>query len=82
VAKTSADLGDLLTQARITNKLLVLELRERVGQKELVKLLMNTGATDQEIADVLGTSAATVAVTKARLRKNPGPDKPAPGKKK
>ena len=64
-----AGLSDLLMQARITNKLLVLQVREKVPQKDLVRLLMGTGATDQEVADALGTTPATVAVTKVRIRK-------------
>lgn len=61
--------ADLHTQMKITNRLLAAQLRERLQQKDLVALLVTTGATDQEIADVLDTSAATVSVTKGRLKK-------------
>jgi DNA-binding CsgD family transcriptional regulator len=65
----SVGLADLHMQAKITNKLLAAQLKERVQQKDLILLLMSTGASDQEIADVLGTTAATVSVTKARIKK-------------
>ncbi len=65
----SIGLADLHMQAKITNKLLAAQLKERLQQNELILLLMTTGATDQEIADVLGTTAATVSVTKGRIKK-------------
>lgn len=64
-----AGLEDLLTQARITNRLLAAGLRDSMKQKDLVALLASTGASDQEIADVLDTTKGTVAATKARLKK-------------
>lgn len=69
MAKGSAGFEELLTQARLTNRLLAAQLRDRMSQKDLVKLLMSTGATDKEIADVLDTSPGTVSVTKQRLKK-------------
>lgn len=60
---------DLHTQLKIISKLMAAQLRERLQQKDLVRLLMTTGASDQEIADVLGTTAATVSMTKVRLKK-------------
>lgn len=66
--RTSATMDDLLTQATITNRLLAAQLRQQMNQQELVGLLMSTGATDREIADVLDTTPATVAVAKGRLR--------------
>src|SRR5262245_59495055 len=65
----SIGFAELHTQLRITNKLLAAQLRDKCAQKDMVRLLMNTGASDQDIADVLGTTAATVSVTKGRLRK-------------
>ena len=38
-------------------------------QNELIALLVGTGATHQEIADVLDTTAGTVGTTISRLRK-------------
>lgn len=64
----SIGLTDLHTQMKITNRLLAAGLRERMKQNELVQLLDGTGATNQEIADVLVTTAATVAVTRQRSR--------------
>ena len=65
---------ELVTQARITNRLLAAQLRETMSQQDLVRLLLGTGASNQDIADVLNTTAATVATTIQRLRKK------APGK--
>lgn len=66
---SSAGFAELLTQARITNRLLAAQLRETVSQQDLVRLLLGTGASNQDIADVLNTTAATVATTVQRLRK-------------
>ncbi len=73
----SATMDDLLKQAKTTNRLLAAQLKSQMSQMELVKLLATTGLTAREIADVLNTSAPTVAVTLQRLRrkegKTPGP---------
>ena len=53
------------------NKLLAAQLRGRMAQQELVALLLPTGATHQEIGDILGTSADTVEATKRYLKKHP-----------
>jgi DNA-binding CsgD family transcriptional regulator len=65
----SAGFSELLTQARITNRLLAAQLRETMSQQDLVRLLMGTGASNQDIADVLNTTSATVATTVQRLRR-------------
>jgi DNA-binding CsgD family transcriptional regulator len=65
----SASLDDLLKQAKTTNRLLAAQLKSQMSQTDLVKLLMSTELTNQELADVLDTTAATVAVTLQRLRK-------------
>jgi DNA-directed RNA polymerase specialized sigma24 family protein len=59
----------LYTQLRVTNKLLAAQLRDKLKQVDLIGLLSTTGASDGEIADILGTTPATVSVTKAKLRK-------------
>jgi DNA-binding CsgD family transcriptional regulator len=64
----SATMDDLLKQAKTTNRLLAAQLKSQMSQMELVKLLATTGLTAREIADVLDTTAATVAVTLQRLR--------------
>jgi DNA-binding NarL/FixJ family response regulator len=56
-------------QARITNRLLAAQLKATTGQQDLVRLLASTGASNQEIADVLDTTAATVATTLQRIKK-------------
>jgi DNA-binding CsgD family transcriptional regulator len=68
----SANMEDLLKQAKTTNRLLAAQLKSQMSQMELVKLLATTGLTAREIADVLNTSPATVAVTLQRLRNKPG----------
>lgn len=64
-----ADFGQLLTQAKITNRLLAAQLKDRMKQNELIILLASTGATHAEIADVLDTTAGTVKVALQRSRK-------------
>lgn len=66
---TSIGFADLLTQMKITNRLLQAQLKATMSQQELVALLASPGATHQEIADVLGTTAATISVTLQRLKK-------------
>jgi DNA-binding CsgD family transcriptional regulator len=66
---TSAGFPELLTQARIANRLLAAQLRETMSQQDLVRLLIGTGASNQDIADVLNTTPATVATTVQRLRR-------------
>jgi DNA-binding CsgD family transcriptional regulator len=68
----SATMDDLLKQAKTTNRLLAAQLKSQMSQMELVKLLATTGLTAREIADVLDTTAATVAVTLQRLRHKAG----------
>ena len=63
-----ATIDDLLRQAKTTNRLLAAQLKSQMSQMELVKLLATTGLTAREIADVLDTTAPTVAVTLVRLR--------------
>ncbi len=64
----SASMDDLLKQAKTTNRLLAAQLKSQMSQMELVKLLSTTELTAKEIADVLDTTAPTVAVTLQRLR--------------
>jgi DNA-directed RNA polymerase specialized sigma24 family protein len=61
-------MDDLLKQAKTTNRLLAAQLKSQMSQMDLVKLLANTGLTAREIAEVLDTTAPTVAVTLQRLR--------------
>jgi DNA-binding CsgD family transcriptional regulator len=68
----SATMDDLLKQVKTTNRLLAAQLKSQMSQMELVKLLATTGLTAREIADVLDTTAATVAVTLQRLRQKAG----------
>jgi DNA-binding CsgD family transcriptional regulator len=59
----------LIRQTTMTNVLLAAGLRQHMSQMDIVALLKGTGASLQEIAEVLGTSYATIAVTTQRLRK-------------
>ena len=65
----SVGFSELLVQMRITNRLLVAQLKGTMKQNELIALLWTTGASAQEIADVLDTTAATVQVTIHRQKK-------------
>jgi hypothetical protein len=65
--KRQAELADLLTQLKMTNRLLIMQLRQqKVPQNELVLLLSDIGASNQEVADVLGTTADVVRITVKR----------------
>jgi CTP:molybdopterin cytidylyltransferase MocA len=59
----------LVRQTTMTNVLLAAGLRQHMSQMDIVALLKGTNATLQEIAEVLGTSYAVVAVTSQRLSK-------------
>lgn len=43
-SRGNANLGDLLIQMKITNRLLAAQLRAQMKQQELVQLLMSTDA--------------------------------------
>jgi DNA-binding MarR family transcriptional regulator len=60
---------ELHTQLKITNRLLVAELKGKMEQNQIIALLASTGASHQEIADVLDTTSATVSTTLQRLKK-------------
>jgi DNA-binding CsgD family transcriptional regulator len=67
--ETAVGFGELLTQMRITNRLLAAGLKASMKQVELISLLASTGASNKEIADVLDTTPATVNVAVQRLKK-------------
>lgn len=67
----TATLDDLLVQLRISNRLLAAQLRGSMKQNELVVLLSSVGATEQEIADTLDTTAGTVHTTIQRHKRKP-----------
>ena len=64
-----ATFDDLLVQLKMLNRLTAAQLRDNFKQNEFVKLLASTGASNQEIADVLDTTANSVRVTLQRLAK-------------
>jgi DNA-directed RNA polymerase specialized sigma24 family protein len=64
----NADIADLVMQARITNRLLAASLKTTIKQQELISLLAGTGASAADIADVLNTTAGTVAVALHRQK--------------
>jgi hypothetical protein len=59
----------LVVQVKITNSLLAAQLLQHMTQQEVIGLLKGVGASLQDIADILGTSYASVAVASQRLRK-------------
>jgi DNA-binding CsgD family transcriptional regulator len=61
-------MDDLLKQAKTTNRLLAAQLKSQMTQMDLVRLLATTGLTAKEVAEVLDTTANTVAVTLQRLK--------------
>lgn len=66
---TDAQIADVVTQLRISNRLLAAQLRTTMTQSELISLLASTGATNHEIAIILGTTSATVSNALVRKRK-------------
>lgn len=66
---TTVGFPELLTQMKITNRLLAAQLKGSMSQQELVALLASTGATQQEIATVLDTTPATINTAMQRLKK-------------
>ena len=72
---TAAGLEDVLLQLKITNRLLAQQLRRMAGeamtQQEIVKLLASTGASTQQVAEILDTSSNTVRKAQMRLAKTP-----------
>lgn len=71
MAKGNQDIGlaDLHMQLRIIGRLLAAQLKATTGQQEMVRLLMSTGASNADIAEVLDTTPATVATTLQRLKR-------------
>ena len=71
MAKTKDEVGfeEIHTQLRIISRLLAVQLKSSIGQQELIRILSGTGASHAEIADVSGTTTATVGVTVQRIKK-------------
>lgn len=71
MAKANENIGfaELHIQLRIISRLLAAQLKATTGQQEMVRLLMTTGASNAEVADVLDTTPATIATTIQRLKK-------------
>ena len=67
----AAGLDDVLLQLKITNRLLAQLLRRKAGeamtQQEIVKALASTGASSQQVAEILDTSSNTVRKAQMRL---------------
>lgn len=61
--------ADLTEEIKKTNKLLALMATKDLQQPEKIKLLSQVGFGPKDIADLIGTSSNTVAVTLTRLRK-------------
>lgn len=63
----------IVVQQRMTNRLLVklIQLMWPTSQTmtDMVEVLTQTGATDEEVAAAIGTTEATVATLKQRARK-------------
>ena len=63
---------EVLTQLKIANRLLAAQLRRPADapftQQDVVKLLAGTGASTQDLANLLATSPNTVRKAQLRLR--------------
>lgn len=64
-----ASLGDVVMQLKLANRLLAAQLKATMTQADLIDLLASTGASNQHIADALGTTAPTVSNALVRTRK-------------
>lgn len=71
MAKMSAEVGlaEVVMQQKLTNRLLAAQLKATMKQTDLIALLAGTGAAHQEIAEIVGTTAATVSNALVRTRK-------------
>jgi len=71
MARQRQDVGfaELHSQLRMISRLLAVQVKASIGQQELIGVLAGTGASHAEIADVAGTTPATVGVTVQRLKK-------------
>jgi DNA-binding MarR family transcriptional regulator len=67
--RDDASLGDVHVQLKMISRLMAAQLKATSGQQQVVRILAGSGASHAEIADVLGTTPATVTVTLKRLRK-------------
>ena len=74
--RAPAGLDEVLLQLKIANRLLAQQLRRGAGepltQQEVVKLLATTGATTQQIAELLDTSSNTVRKAQIRIARASG----------
>lgn len=60
---------EITRQLRVTNVLLAALLLQDMRQIDAIDVLRRTDLTNEEIAALLGTSSAVVAVTAGRIRK-------------
>lgn len=67
--QASSSMDDVVLQLKIMNRLFAAQLKQEMPQNEIIALLASTGASNKEIAAVLGTSPATVVTALSRLRK-------------
>ena len=65
VTPNHSPFAQLIVQGKITNTLLAAQLLQHMSQQNIIGLLKEVGASNQTIADILGTSYATVAVSVA-----------------
>jgi DNA-binding CsgD family transcriptional regulator len=65
----NADLNDVLVQLKLISRIMGAQMRDKLKQNEIIALLDTTGASNQEIADMLDTTADAVRVTRGRLKK-------------
>ncbi|HXI84881.1 MAG TPA: hypothetical protein VNL17_12415 [Verrucomicrobiae bacterium] len=72
IREKAVGFADLFIQAKITNRLLAAQLKGTMQQNQLIVLLSTTGASNQEIADVVDTTAATVQMALYRHKKKGG----------
>jgi DNA-binding CsgD family transcriptional regulator len=69
---SSQQLEDVLSELRRIVRLMTLSITKELSQRERIALLSAAGFQPKEIAELVGTTANTVSVTLAHIRKQQG----------
>lgn len=61
---------EVLFQLKVTNRLIAAMLKQNMQQNEVISLLVDTGATHSQIANIVGTTRATVTSAIRRMEED------------
>jgi DNA-binding CsgD family transcriptional regulator len=79
---TPQDLDNVLSELKRISRLLTLLVTKDLNQRDKIGLLSTAGLQPKEIADLVGTTANTVSVTLAHIRKQQAARRPGRGAKR